>query len=181
MNQVFVISLYLIVAPACASESSPFTTTEFDQYCTMRTLANVVFDAANIINNDPKSIITINFWNDQRENSKVNSRYDRTEQGLFLEFYEDLPLSIRTPWGKWSFNTHRTLTWKDMNHSPTMQQQMNAAQKILLSELSKKIGLEFNENLTLKNKYGPVFKVTNVCGRNLPEAIQTPWIKNGQP
>lgn len=173
MNKKLFVTLYLITINLFSSEQPLFTSQEFHLYSATRKLADLIFQSATTINQNPDAPFLLSFWTDWRTSKKVNPRYDRTDGGLLLEFYGDMPIAIRTPWGRWNFVGNKTVTWKKDERPLSTEDQVNLVYATLVRTLYEQIDIEYDPELSTKNRFGHVYKVRTISSMQLPAASQT--------
>lgn len=151
MKKIIMFFVAFITMQVSVSDVRFFSEEEFITYCAARKAANIIFD---IFHKDSQGEI------DDRRHWDVNPRYDRTHQGLFLEFYDNWPNVIRTPWGRWCI--YGGAVWhKPLGISTKVyrdRQKEDILQQLPLQEL-----VGFKE----RDLFGPLYKI---CFDDIPEA-----------
>jgi len=122
----------------------------FKIYKVVRQIADLAFNhwSLNMVQ-DP-------YWLIDHRDVSVNSTYNATTGGLFLEIYEVLPNSIWTPWGEWK-------PWDD-----------GIGNYDLLEGFLSNFGLELDREQTDRS-FGDIHQILEVRGFALPPAeLRTP-------
>lgn len=155
-----IVMLFIFWGTIQASTNNPrlFSEQEFVTYCAARKVADIVFE---ILLKDKQGDLI-----DDRRHFDVNPRYDRTGQGLMLEFYHNWPNVIRTPWGRWPI--YNGALW----HKPLGINVHDYREK-QKKEILEKLPLQEVVGLKEINLFGPVFKI---CLEDIPQATFCPEV-----
>lgn len=98
-------------------------------------------------------------WLEDRRRESVNPYYNQTESGLFLEVYYGIPGHIWTPWGQW--NCWGSGSGLGRHWDDAMSKILNILGAVMYKPLKRNYIGDF----------GPVYKITSVCGIKLPPAV----------
>lgn len=149
-----------------AKQLAVFTQDDYTLYCSARRVADLVFKAADELNNDTSCPFKVRYFDDCRK-GPVNPFHGITDQGLILEFHYGHPSKIHTPWGLWSFNGSLSWSWKEDFESQETDIE-------LLHELAlKKVGVSLQLLAAGKKGIfdyeGPYYKINALQESPLPE------------
>lgn len=158
MKKIVVLFIVFVTMQCSASDVGLFSKEEFITYCAARKVADIIFE---IMLKDCQGDQI-----DDRRQFDVNPRYDRTRQGLFLEFYDTWPNVIRTPWGRWPI--YNGALW----HKPFGVSVDNYREQ-QKKEILEKLPLQEVVGLKEINLFGPIFKI---CFDTIPEATFGPEV-----
>jgi hypothetical protein len=118
-------------------------------YRKVRAIADMIYSTCK----DSKFELFVEDW---REES-VNSYYNHTESGIFLEMYYGTPSILWTPWGKWTFIGSSGGCFTE-------------AVMVLLEKLGARVFSPLR--VTDMGEYGPVYSLTQDSeGKPLPAAV----------
>jgi hypothetical protein len=162
MKKLLTVGLMLLGVNCFSMEKASFTEKEYRTYCAARELADLIFLAAKQFNEDPEYPLTINFFEDKRQN-KINPYFFKTSQGICLDYYMS---SIYTPWGEYHFNGSRSSDFKCGHHLKIKDM---PKEKKLAAELSK-LGVKMGD-LENSSKYNePFYRIIQVQNLTPPDA-----------
>jgi len=126
---------------------------DFRLFLIMRQIADMIFEYATT---DHLSHEKDRPWLKDQRKEGVNSSFNQTASGFFLEIYYGQPSRLWTPWGQWGFGGSGCGSWRN-----------------IMPEILKRLKAEVyqEKQVSAMGEFGPVYKIMAFDDQELPEPL----------